>query len=277
MARRLRGLAVLHPFPSTLNALLVGALALVAGGAPAQALTIALAMLGFQVSIGALNDLADSSADALAKPWKPIPAGLVSRRFASAIALLGGGLGIVASAAFGVTVLTVGCCGYLCGVAYDLRLKRVGLGWLAFSVALPLLLCFPWLAVTGALPPRSIPLLPIALLAGPALHLANGLVDIHDDRATGLRTLAVQLGRGRAIVTLAALLVAVHALAWSSLSGGGGLAWVPVLPAGASALSVIGYLGSTSADAGMRAWGWSTQAVSMALLGVSWLAAATAT
>ena len=42
----------------------------------------ALGMLGLQFCIGAVNDLLDERVDALAKPWKPIPSGLVSRRTA---------------------------------------------------------------------------------------------------------------------------------------------------------------------------------------------------
>ena len=70
-------LALVHPFPSALNATLVFALVLVAGGAMAAALVLGLAMLGLQFSIGAANDWFDVELDALTKPAKPIPAGRV--------------------------------------------------------------------------------------------------------------------------------------------------------------------------------------------------------
>ena len=44
------------------------------------------------------------------------------------------------------------------------------------------------------LPPRLELLLPIAAVAGPALQLSNGLVDIERDRAGGIATLATRLG-----------------------------------------------------------------------------------
>ena len=64
-----------------------------------SAVGLAVAMAALQASIGAANDVVDVAADAQAKPDKPIPAGLVSRRpAAAAVAVVGGvlGLGIVA-------------------------------------------------------------------------------------------------------------------------------------------------------------------------------------
>ena len=68
-------------------------------------------------------------------------------------------------------------------------LRRVdaspGAGWLCFAAALPLLLAWTWLAAAGSLPPGWPFLLPLAALAGPALHLANSLVDVDSDAQTG--------------------------------------------------------------------------------------------
>src|SRR5690242_15150974 len=41
---------------------------------------VLLAMLGAQVVIGTVNELVDAETDAVVKPTKPIPAGLVTRR-----------------------------------------------------------------------------------------------------------------------------------------------------------------------------------------------------
>jgi len=276
--RRVGAVAVLHPFPSLLNALVTASLTGLAGGGAASAITLAAAMAGFQVSIGALNDLVDFPGDAVTQPWKPIPSGLVTTRAAAVVVVAGGCAGALLSVTFGPAVLAVGIAGYGCGVGYDLVLKRLGLGWVAFSLALPLLLCYPWLAATGTLPPRSIPLLPIALVAGPALHLANSLVDLEKDQLTGVRSLAVVLGRRRAVTSLAGLLALVHGLAWISLLGGGGTSAVVIAAStAASILGGIGLIDSASADVRRRAWGWSAQAVSTAGLGIAWLAAATAT
>ncbi len=69
---------LVHPFPSVLDAIVTGLLAALAGGGAAVVGMLAVAMLLLQFSIGTVNDLADAAADAVAKPWKPIPAGVVS-------------------------------------------------------------------------------------------------------------------------------------------------------------------------------------------------------
>jgi 4-hydroxybenzoate polyprenyltransferase len=137
-------LALLHPFPSALNAGLVAVLASVSGAPTAVTMALALAMAGFQVSIGALNDLVDAPADAQTKPGKPIPAGLVSRRTAWLVVAGGAATGALLSAAVAPVTLALAVAGYACGVAYDLWLKRRGVGWVAFTVAFPLLLLFAW-------------------------------------------------------------------------------------------------------------------------------------
>jgi 4-hydroxybenzoate polyprenyltransferase len=87
-------LALVHPFPSALNAVLVVALVMIAGGTVATAATLGLAMLGLQFCIGAANDWFDVDLDARAKPAKPIPAGLVTRRTAAVVAVICGGGGL---------------------------------------------------------------------------------------------------------------------------------------------------------------------------------------
>ena len=136
----LAAVAVVHPFPSALVALVVLALALIAQAPPETALVLALAMLGMQTSIGATNDLADASVDGVHQPTKPIPSGLVGRPAAIALAVAGAVVGLGISAAFGAFVLAVAVVGYGSGIAYDLALRRVGLAWLAFAVAFPALL-----------------------------------------------------------------------------------------------------------------------------------------
>ena len=151
--RRLHALTVVHPVPSALNAVLVAVVALIAGGERSEAAQLAIAMLGFQFSIGALNDLADVDADRVVKPRKPIPAGLVPIELAVGIVIVGALVGLGISAGFGAVVLMLGALGYASGVAYDVGLRRLGLGWLCFAVAVPVMLAWTWLGAAGTLPP----------------------------------------------------------------------------------------------------------------------------
>ncbi len=208
----------MHPLPSALNTALVVALAIVAGASLLEAGLLGLAMLGFQASIGALNDVVDADRDRIAKPTKPIPAGVIDRRGATIVAMAGAAVGLVISAGFGLPVLILGAAGYGCGLAYDLVMRRWGHGWICFAGAFPLLLAWTWMAAAGSLPPGWPLLLPLAALAGPTIHLANSLVDLDADERAGVTSLATSLGEDRAPLVLTILTASIYVLAWVILT-----------------------------------------------------------
>ena len=273
-------LRLVHPFPSALNAVLVLGIALIAGAPIERAGLLALAMLGLQFCIGAVNDLFDEALDARSKPSKPIPAGRVSRRTAWLVAALcgGGGLALVAFVnpadllplAMAVVMLSA-------GLTYDAVLKPTAFGWVCFAVAFPILPIYAWYGATGTLPPRWEILVPVAALAGPALQLANGLIDLETDRAAGLRTLAVALGRRRSLALMAVALVAIHVLASITLvptdaaQAAQGAAAVALLSGTAGALALGGLVASAQEARVMREIGWTAQAASIAVLALAWL------
>jgi len=59
---------LVHPFPSTLDAVAAGAIALIAGANPSVAARLTFGMLGLQFAIGTVNDLADAPRDRLSRP-----------------------------------------------------------------------------------------------------------------------------------------------------------------------------------------------------------------
>jgi 4-hydroxybenzoate polyprenyltransferase len=266
---------LVHPFPSALNAALVFAIALVAGATLEVAFTLTLAMLGLQFCIGATNDLFDQRIDALSKPYKPIPAGLVSPRAAWVVALASGGVGLFLADLVHPFTFVMAASMLGAGQLYNVWLKSTAFGWVCFSIAFPILPVYAWYGATGTLPPRWELLLPVAALCGPALQLANGLVDLEADRQAGVRTLAVRVGRRPALVVMAALLVAIHALAWLTLAHDAPAVTL-IAAAAATALAGTGLALSAQVSSALRGWGWSAQAGSVAMLGVAWLGAATA-
>ncbi len=209
----LLALTIVHPVPSAINAGLVAVVAGIAGAEPRTAALLAAAMLGFQSSIGALNDVVDADTDRLHKPRKPIPAGLVPVWLALALVGLGAAVGLGISASLGMAVFVLGVLGYATGVAYDLVLRRLGLGWLGFAAAFPLLLAWTWVGAAGVAPPGWPLLLSVAALAGPTIHLANSLADVDADEHVGRRSLATRLGPRRSEWVLAALMATVLVLA----------------------------------------------------------------
>lgn len=272
---RLRTLAVVHPFPSIVNAALVTGMFRLAGGDTARGVFLGLGMLGLQFAIGAINDVADADTDAATKLSKPIASGLLRRSTAGWIGIGCATVGLAVYATFGPLLLALGVAMLGIGLAYDLGLKRAGLGWLCFAAAFPLLPLSTWLAAVGQLPPRAEILLPIAALAGPALQLANGLVDLERDRASGIPAPAVRLGRRRTIALLAAMLVTVYGLALLSLAGRPAptVAVATIVVAGACA--AIGVRLSAAQAPALRERGWQAQVIGIALLAAGWVAAVT--
>jgi 4-hydroxybenzoate polyprenyltransferase len=272
MARLISTLRLVHPFPSLLNSALVFGLARIGGGDFRTSMLLALGMLGLQFCIGIVNDLFDEGDDRVAKPWKPIAAGYVSRPVAWTSALVAGGGGLVgAFLAAGLPSLAMAAAMLACGLIYDAWLKPTAFAWLCFSVAFAILPVYAWFGATAQLPPRSEFLLPLAALAGPLIQLSNGLADFERDRAAGLRTLAVRLGPRDSVLLVLVLIGVVHGLAWLQLAGIRLTALVPI--AAASALALGGAALSAQGLQARREIGWMIQAGALGLLGLAWLAA----
>ena len=253
-------------------------IAIATGAAVAPAMTLAASMLGLQFCIGAVNDLFDEELDAASKRFKPIPARLVSRPTAWIVGVAAGVGGLVLAAfarGFDPLMLTMASAMLGAGLVYDAWLKPTPLGWVCFVVAFPILPVFAWYGATGALPPRVEILLPVAALSGPALHLANGLVDYEADAAGGVRNMPIVLGRRLAIVVMAVLMLVIHVLAWATIGGSAPeTARFAFVAAGLLATGGVGL--SSSRGRSLREAGWSLQAGSIALLGLGWLVAAAA-
>lgn len=274
---------LLHPFPSVLCAVATGSIATLAGADATTVARLFLAMLAMQVSIGALNDLVDAPHDAAQKPRKPIPSGLVTRPQAGIIAIGGGALGLILSALSDPAAGVAGAGGLALGYAYDLRLSRTALSWLPLSLALPLLPMYAWLGGTGSLPAGLLPLVPVGILAGGGLALANGLVDVDRDTSVQRRSLVVRLGARRTLLIQGLALGAAVALALlmaPEVSSPGGLSDAPAvfgalrefgLALGALAIA-IGAVVLASPRAGMRERGWELEAIGVAMIGIGWLA-----
>lgn len=271
---RLGPIAVLHPFPSLLDALVTVALAAIAGAGAPKAAALGLAMLGFQASIGATNDLADAAADARAGRPKPIPAGQVAVRTAKAAAVAGGFVGIGVSTLVGLPALVVGLAGYGVGLAYDGGLKRRGLGALCFAVALPLLPAYATLGATSRLPPRFDVVLVLAAVAGLALAVSNALADVDEDAESGTLTVAVRLGRGRSLaVVVAAQAILVPGVIVTALQASRDNPWLVLALATGAVAALLGVAGTFGAAQPRRRLGWEVQALGLGILAVAWFAA----
>jgi 4-hydroxybenzoate polyprenyltransferase len=200
MSRMLRTARAYFVLPHLWAVLIVvgatGAFGLLASdGAPeaGRFTLLLLGMLSGQLAVGALNEWCDREADAVAKPWKPIPAGLVPASHALAITFSGIALMLVAGGLLGWVELLVLVIANGCGLVYDLGVKRTPFSWLPYLIALPLVPIWAWLVMDG-FQPRLLWLYPIGALFIVAIHLSQVLPDIAGDRRQGERGLAVVLG-----------------------------------------------------------------------------------
>ena len=231
-------------------------------------------MTALQVSIGALNDIHDAPLDAGHKPGKPIPAGLVSVPAAWAVvvggAVAGAALGAVIDSRVAALALVVLVIGY----GYDLVAKGTAWSWLPFAIGIPLLPVYGWLGALGTLPSFFIALVPMAVLAGAALAIANSRADLERDVAAGTTSVATHLGlegswRLHAGLWLSVLVVG---LGWLAFREVGSLELVSVV----AAAGLIGAAAAWSRDRRPtgRERAWQFEAVGGALALLAWLAAA---
>lgn len=229
-------------------------------------------MAALQFAIGALNDLVDAPADAGRVPPKPIPGGLVDPRTARGVVVVAAGAGVVLALPSGPATFLVAIAVLLVGAAYDLLAKGTAWSWLPFAVGIPLLPVYGWLGVTGSLPDFFRILVPMAVLAGAGLAVANARVDLETDRAAGTRSVATALGARRSwwagMVLMAAAtgvgMVLADPLAWPLVPLALIVAGTLVVMAGVS----LGWRRDVAAT--RRAW--EAQAVGAAIAAAGWVA-----
>jgi len=268
---------VIHPFPSALDGIVVAAVSLVSGGTPETAIRLGLAMFALQASIGALNDVVDAPRDAGRKPAKPIPAGLVSRPVALGVVAGAGVVGLVLSAASGLATLCLAAVVLAIGYAYDLFAKGTAWSWVPFAVGIPLLPIYGWFGTTEELPPVFALLVPVAVVTGAALAIANARADAERDEAAAIDSVAIRLGSGRSWLVSGALMAIVAVIAMVTL-----LAWgaPPAAILGAIAgiaVMAIGIGAGRGSDPARLERAWELQAVGVGVLAAAWLAGWAAT
>jgi 4-hydroxybenzoate polyprenyltransferase len=250
----------------------VGAVALIAGGDVLTAARLAMSMTALQASIGTLNDLVDAPRDAGHKPGKPIPAGLVPTRLAVAAVACGAGVGVALAIPSGWGTVGLALVGLAIGYGYDLGLKGTAWSWLPFAVGIPLLPVYGWLGATGTLPASFSILLPLAVMAGVALAIANAGADAQRDATAGVTSVAIRLGLERAWAVNAVLVGVVVVVAVATLATGGA---APGALAGALAAALViglGLLAGRDGDQARRERAWELQAIGLGLLAIAWLA-----
>ena len=166
-----------------------------------------VAMACIQISIGISNEVFDRQIDAIAKPWRAIPAGHISVRWSVMLALLASTIGfyIATLISRGSAVVLVICLG--AGMAHNAGLKRTPLSWLPYLIGYPLVPVWAWVSV-GKFEAGQLMIFVFAAPFAIATHLCNQLRDFEDDAMLGIGGVVHYLGKSRA-TNLCYLLLAI--------------------------------------------------------------------
>jgi 4-hydroxybenzoate polyprenyltransferase len=230
-------------------------------------------MIALQASIGALNDRIDAPRDAGRKPGKPIPAGRVSADQAAVVIVGAAGVGIAIAAPSGSMMVILAVAVLAIGYGYDMLFKGTAWSWLPFAVGIPLLPVFGWLGSAGSLPGAFALLVPVAVIAGAALAIANARADTERDLAAGLDSVAVRLGTDASWAVNAGLLLPVVTVAIATLVATHEAPSATLAVAvGAGLVVGTGVVIGRGGDSARREKAWELEAVGLGLLAAAWLA-----
>jgi len=273
-ARLLGWVRLVHAFPVAMVTAATGAVAWASGGesaSPARIALVTLAMFFGQCSVGIQNDYLDRFRDGVAKPAKPIPAGLVGAAHARVAWVLCLAVFAALHVSLGLPTLAVGVAALSAGFSYNQRLKFSRLGFLAYVAGFSLLGAWVWVA-TEAVRAELL----WALVLGPpmlaGLGISNMIPDVVGDARTGVRTLATALGRARA----AAASWGLFAAGWLAALVGAAVVDVDATRLVLSlALSLLLSAGGVACTAGGRDWpAFRLYGLATAVVLVGWLWAA---
>jgi 4-hydroxybenzoate polyprenyltransferase len=203
-----------HPVPVSFHIIAVTIFTLLAAWAHPiwGIITLVIAAhAAMQISIAMLNDYCDRHRDAVSKPKKPIPRGLIAPREALIVGLVMIGVMVLLLLPLPPLALLVSLAYLALGQGYNLGLKSTPFSRVVFALAMPLIPLYAFACVGRPLP-FLFWLVPVGFLLGVALNLANSLSDLEEDAANDTKTLAVFLGVKRSFIACQVLIVLAASL-----------------------------------------------------------------
>jgi geranylgeranylglycerol-phosphate geranylgeranyltransferase len=274
--RTLRGLVfVIHPFPALINALAGTLFYLIAAdvtqGVPVAA--IFLSILLIHASIGSMNDFCDIDLDTKTKPRKPIVRGDIGPRVALGVSCVAAVAGTLLSLSFSWSTLVVALTVLTSGMAYNFWAKGTVYSWVPYSVFIPALPVWAFVAA-GKFTPVILFSFPLGAAMSLALNVANTIPDLQGDTQYGLQGLAHRLGLEHSLLVLWSCFAGTIILLalTPSIFGNDARYLLPgVLLGGMLLLVMIFDWLLNRSDTSLRR-GWYLSAVIAAILGGAWVA-----
>lgn len=224
--------ALTHPTAVLIFGLMVAVLiCLAVRGIPPTPLffLLPIAMMLGQAAIGISNEVVDCELDRAAKPWRALPAGLISRRMAIALAIGCGLLGLAGAFVVSLPSAIVYLVGISMGVLYSTTFKYTVFSGVPYLIAYPLLPIWVWVSL-GEFRLPQLAIYPLALPLVLAIHLVNQLRDFDEDQRIGFHSLVQSMGKTRATTLCSMLLLLCPFALWLPSI------WLRTLPAFAAVL-----------------------------------------
>jgi geranylgeranylglycerol-phosphate geranylgeranyltransferase len=145
------------------------------------------AILGFGNSI---NDLIDIDIDRIGKPWRPLPAGTVSKRFAIALALSLGVIALLSGAVIGLLYVVIVTVMLIASWLYSVRLKStVAVGNVVVALLSGLTVVMGSVSVAGGVSRSGFVAVCVFLMIL-STEFEKAVEDIEADGANGVHTIA---------------------------------------------------------------------------------------
>ncbi len=142
----------------------------------------------------AINDYFDASIDAINKPNRPIPSGIISEQEAFVSYIILSFIGVALSIPLGIIEFLIALFFAISWYIYAKWLKSMGLvGNALVSLGVAFTLIFGALAA-GTLTPKVIAFSSIAFTSNLAREVVKTIEDIEGDTAYGLKTVAIRFG-----------------------------------------------------------------------------------
>ncbi|WP_293694189.1 UbiA family prenyltransferase [uncultured Agrococcus sp.] len=204
-----------HPGPTLVVSAATCGLGIAASLAAIDLLVLVATVLLGQVSVGLSNDAIDAPRDrAAGRTDKPLAREPGLLRASWALSVVFGVLSIALSLILGWAFATAHLVFLLSGWLYNALLKATPLSVLSYVIGFGMLPSLPALVASDRLAPFWATCAGAAL--GIAIHCANVLPDIDDDRRAGILGFPQRLGRRTAGVVAAASLIAGAGIVASS-------------------------------------------------------------
>jgi geranylgeranylglycerol-phosphate geranylgeranyltransferase len=167
------------------------------------------------------NDYFDLEVDRINAPHRPLPAGLLSRPEALALAVVAALIGLAAAAALGWLALTLGVILWIVGVLYNWKLKAAGL-WGNLMVSICVGMTFivggvgvgqPWNKIVWTFGL-------MAFFLDLAEEIAGDALDAEGDLKRGSKSIAIVMGKPFALRISGFLLLLVVGFSYIPVAGG---------------------------------------------------------